>query len=89
MPGARGGGGVTCVVASAASRVGVIGGAGGGMLPAVAKLSMDSFPWRVFTSVRREADALQSSGMRCALRSVMSKRVVFAAFSALAQTPVS
>jgi hypothetical protein len=34
MPGAQGGGGVTCVVVSAASRVGVIGGAGGvGTLP--------------------------------------------------------
>ncbi len=54
-----------------------------------AVLKMESVTWSDLTSVSREADASQSSGMRRALRSVTSKRAVFAAVSALARTPVS
>ncbi len=63
--------------ASSCSTPGVCSVASGGGLPVRplrAVLKMESIPWSDLTSVNREADASQSSGMRRALRSITSER---------------
>ena len=86
-PDAQGGGGVSCVLISTVLPVKGIGtvspvkgiGGPGGLMPMVwFELSVESVAWREVTSLSREADALQSSGIRRARRSVMSERAVVA-----------
>jgi hypothetical protein len=95
-PDARGVSGVSCVLISTVLPVEGIGtvspvegiGGPGGLMPMVwFKLSIESVAWREVTSLSREADALQSSGIRRAHRSVMLERAVVAAVLALARTP--